>query len=429
MLRIAQRMWRRTAWLLLAASVSTACVGDRPFTSPRTYYVATNGSDLHNGRSLSSAFRSINRAISAANPGDTIEVRGGVYPGGITIFTPGVAQAWIRMRPYRDEKVVIDGTGRTHAVYFYNPQFVPMYWTLEGFEIRGGEEYVVKIDTPYVQLLNNNLYGSKADIVKLVQTAHHVVISGNEIHHNRAPNGANAQGVDIVGASDVVIARNYVHDIPSIGMYAKGSASNIVFEYNRVENIFQRGIMLGQSTDLEFLDRRRPYETYDSIIRYNTVRNTGSACLATASSSNVQIHHNLCENAATQAHGAIFVSNESELHQAGSRIDISDNVVLGAGTRPVVYIGPDALTAADSLRMERNRYWTKNGAAAVRFSWERGARRNDASNASIWNVSFGEWQRRTGLETRSRVIAVADQADCVGARCAASIRTPQLARP
>lgn len=424
---------QRIAWLGVVALVLggslSGCVGDRPLMSARTYYVATNGSDLRNGRSLNSAFRSINRAISAANPGDTIEVRGGVYPGGITIFAPGVQQAWIRMRPYRNEKVVIDGTGRANAVYFYNPRFAPMYWSLEGFEIRGGEQYVVKIDTPYVQLLNNNLYGSKNDIVKLVQTASHAMIRGNEIHHNRAPNGANAQGIDIVGASDVLVSGNYVHDIPSIGIYAKGGSRNVVFEYNRVENVFQRGIMLGQSTDAGLIDRARPYETYDSVMRYNTVRNSGSACLATASSYNVHIAHNLCENAATHAHGAIFLSNESELHQAGTRIDISDNVVYGAGTRPMVYIGPDALTAVDTLRMERNRYWAKGGAAAVRFTWERGARANDARSASLWNASFDDWQRRTGLEANSRVVAALDHSECAGAKCAGSMAPIQVAQP
>ena len=47
--------------------------------SAKTYYVATNGSDLNNGTSLSTPFATWQRGINVASPGDTIFVRGGVY--------------------------------------------------------------------------------------------------------------------------------------------------------------------------------------------------------------------------------------------------------------------------------------------------------------------------------------------------------------
>lgn len=394
-------------FLIAVALLAAGCVGDRPLTTPRTYYVATNGSDINNGRSIYSPFRTLARAISAANPGDTIALRGGVYPGGITINTPGMREGWITLQPYRNERAVIDAAGKPHGIYFYHPRFAPMYWVVQGLEIRGGEQYTVKIDTPHVKLLGNNLHGAKGDIVKVVRTANHIVIDGNEIHHNNAPTGANAQGIDIVGASDVLVARNYVHDIPSIGMYAKGNAAEVVFEHNRVENIAQRGIMLGQSTSPEFLDRNKSYESYNSTIRHNIVRNTGSACLATASSYNVRIHNNVCYDAAKSNHGAIFVSNESQLKQPGANIAIYDNtVVMGQGARPVVYIGPHALADdRTGLRMERNRYWVAGAPARVHFAWERGEREAAARFASVWNLSLDEWQRLTGLEQASAVAA------------------------
>ena len=392
------------AWVM---TLLAGCVGDRPLMAPRTYYVSTNGSDINNGRSIHGPFRTLPRAISAANPGDTIEVRGGVYAGGLTINTPGTREGWITLKPYRNEKVTIDATGKSHGIYFYHPRFAPMYWTVEGLEIRGGEQYTVKIDTPNVKLIRNNLHGAKGDIVKLVSTANQILIDGNEIHHNAAPVGANAQGIDIVGSSDVKVVNNYVHDIPSIGMYAKGNAAEIVFERNRVENIAQRGIMLGQSTSREFLDRNKPYESYNSVIRHNTVRNTGSACLATASSFNVRIHHNTCYDTAKTNHGAIFVSNESELMQPGANLFIHDNtIVMGASTRPVVYIGPHALADERSgIKMERNRYWSATAPEAIHFAWERGERETAARFASVWSASLKDWQRLTGMEAASAVAA------------------------
>lgn len=407
----------RIRFVIPFASVALlcACLGNTPLMAATTYYVATDGSDMNSGRSLKSPFKTIKRAISAVNAGDTIAVRGGTYPGGLVIGVPGTEKAWITLKAYNKEKVVIDARGSSYAIYFYHDNFAPMYWTMDGIEARGGE-YVIKVDTPYVKLLNNNFHGAKGDIVKLVKTAHHVVLKGNEIHHNDAPNGANAQGIDIVGSNDAYIAHNYVHDIASIGMYAKGGATNVVFEHNRVENIAQRGIMLGQSTDKELIDPKRPYETYDSVIRNNTVKNTGSACLATASSYNVKIYENTCTQAATQAHGAIFISNESELEQPGTNIEIRDNVIVADGKRPTIYIGTNALTDDRTLKIDGNRYWTAQGPEAVKFVWERGDNERSASFPSLWSADLKKWRRVTGLDKSSVLAAPASKAATSG-RC------------
>jgi hypothetical protein len=47
--------------------------------SGKTFYVATNGSDLNNGTSLATPFATWQRGINVAYPGDTIFIRGGVY--------------------------------------------------------------------------------------------------------------------------------------------------------------------------------------------------------------------------------------------------------------------------------------------------------------------------------------------------------------
>ena len=44
-----------------------------------TYYVSNAGSDSVNGLTLSTPFRTLNRAVGVARPGDVIEVRAGTY--------------------------------------------------------------------------------------------------------------------------------------------------------------------------------------------------------------------------------------------------------------------------------------------------------------------------------------------------------------
>jgi hypothetical protein len=47
--------------------------------SGKTFYVATNGSDMNNGTSLTTTFATWQRGINMAYPGDTVFVRGGIY--------------------------------------------------------------------------------------------------------------------------------------------------------------------------------------------------------------------------------------------------------------------------------------------------------------------------------------------------------------
>lgn len=370
----------------------------------QTYYVDTHGSDQNNGRSLEAAFATLGKATSVVEPGDTIAMRKGIYKAGISIHRPGTARAWITLEPYRHEHVVLDGTGTPIALYFYRDDKQPLYWIVKGLEIRGADDYVVKIDVPHVKLIGNNLHGSKADIVKLVKGADDVAIVGNEIHHPDAPDGANAQAVDIVGANRTYVAKNYVHDIPSIALYAKGNATDTVFENNRIENVYLRGIMLGQKTGKQFLDPHKPYESYNGIIRNNVIRHAGGACLATASSLNVRIYHNQCYDVASKFNGAIFLSNESELHQAGTNISIHDNVIVNAdGKRPVIQIAADALTDDSTLHLNHNVYWSTGGPEAVTFTWERGGDEAKARFPSFYSVPFSQWTKLTGQDVKSMV--------------------------
>ena len=360
-------------------------------TAGLTYYVATTGGDSNDGLSLERPFQSVERALQAAGPGDTIEIKGGTYRprgNGFPISRGGRADARIKMKAYNGEKVIFDAAGKNYAVYMDESA---AHWILEGIEMSGGNQYTIKIDSPNVHMVKCNLHGSRNDVVKLVQSSNDVVLYANEIHHTSSGIGANAQGIDIVGADRVWIAHNYVHDLSSIGMYAKGNSRNIVFEHNRLENISSRAIMLGQSTDANLLWDGL-YETYDSIIRNNIVINTTDACLATASSYNVKIYNNSCYMAATRSHGAIFVSNESERGQGGTNVEIRNNIVVSGGS-PVFKVGPGAMTDDNTLIVDRNLYWSTAG--AVTFKWE--------EDRGIVAVDINQWRSATQKDATSIV--------------------------
>lgn len=358
-----------------------------------TYYVATNGSDNNDGKTLSTPFASIEKAVMTVQPGDVIEIRGGTYTpagSGIYINHGGTKDAWIKMEAYNKEHVIINATSKSYALYV--EQAAP-YWIINHIEMSGGSSYTMKIDSNNVRLVDSNLYGSSDDIIKLVASSDDVWILGNEIHNNNAPIGANAQGVDIVGADRTWVAYNYVHDTSSIGIYAKGGSQGEIFENNRLVNIHSRGLMLGQQTGIQYM-KRGPYEAYDGIIRNNVVIGSDDACLAASSAYDISIYNNSCYDAARTSQAAIFLSNEANTGQASTNLYVYNNIIYASTqtNRPVFKLGPNAMTDYSTLHMNNNLYWTANGASSVTFTVE---------DKSMWNVPFSTWRATFGQDSAS----------------------------
>ena len=380
-----------TSTAAITISYNTASTGGGGVT----YYVANNGNDANDGRSLSTPFQTIGHAKNVVNPGDTIELRSGTYTeNNLLISRVGAPDAWITMRAYNNEQVTLRNTGAGPTLNFYhslctniaasadptgNTDCQPLYWIVQGLTIQGspnggGDGFAVKIDTPRVKLIANKLCCTVADIVKLTRGANDVEILNNEIWQDSSivtPSG-NSQGIDIVGADRTRIAYNYVHDINDYGMYSKGNARNTIFENNYLVNIGMHGIMLGQATGTQFMADGN-YESYDGIARNNVIVGTGWACLATSSSFNVHIYNNSCYNTGNGGHGSILLSNESVVAGGwpGTNIEIKNNIIYSASNSPSIYIsnygGQEALSDYTTLHIDRNIYYVSSG--SPRFVW------------------------------------------------------------
>jgi len=382
----------------------------------KTYFVSPTGSDTSTGLSLASPFKTINKAVSVVNAGDVIEVRSGTYNENVVIRRPGAANGWITLRGYNGESAVIRGTSTGPSIYFYanacdesaigsgsgNTDCQPMYWVIQNMVVQGsasggGDGNAIKIDTPKVRLSNNKLCCAVADIVKLVRTSNDVEIRGNELWQDAAVTtpSSNAQAIDIVGADRSIVFGNYVHDVPDIGIYAKGNSRNTIFDSNVLVNIGSNALMLGQSTDADRL-ADGAYETYDGIVRNNVVVNGDWACLASSSSQNATFINNSCYNTGRVTHGSILLSNESEVSTRGSGIKFLNNIFYGSSNRPILKITSNAIADYSTLTFDYNIYY--NGANAPTFS---------SSDNFSTPISFSAWlttyQTLTGHVDHSKV--------------------------
>lgn len=75
-----------------------------------TMYVATHGSDSHDGRSPDRPLRSLQRAADLMQPGDVIWVRGGVYTSSVVFQRSGTTSAPIIIESHPGECAILDGT-------------------------------------------------------------------------------------------------------------------------------------------------------------------------------------------------------------------------------------------------------------------------------------------------------------------------------
>ncbi|MHB1744299.1 MAG: Ig-like domain repeat protein [Acidobacteriaceae bacterium] len=382
-------------FITLPLAVLALAVAFQTYSFATTYYVATTGSDSANGTSLAAPFATIAHAIDVVNPGDTILVTGGTYTGGKVVTRNGSASAWITLQNYNGEKVVWNALSTdSEVMYFYGDgNFDPMYWIVNGLTMVGGDQYTLKIDVPYVNILNNDISGSYLDLIKMVQTSKNILISGNTIHNQTSTAGEAA--IDAVGSVAITISHNWIHDSTSSAVIAKGNASNVIMEYNRVDNAGDRGFCLGQSTGIEFL-YNGAYESYNGIIRDNILLNTAGPCLVASSSSNPEIYNNSCYLSGENYVGGIAVLNESESHQANTNVYIDNNILFSANNtgQPDVHVGPGAMTDNATLYLDSNVYWNASGPAATTFSWD---------DLNLYNVSLAAWQSPTGKDLNSIV--------------------------
>ena len=75
-----------------------------------TYYVSQNGSDSYNGTSLSTPFKTIQKAADVVNPGDKVYIRDGIYRELLTLTASGNSNQRIIFQAYADEQPIIDGS-------------------------------------------------------------------------------------------------------------------------------------------------------------------------------------------------------------------------------------------------------------------------------------------------------------------------------
>ncbi|MDX1948586.1 MAG: Calx-beta domain-containing protein [Pirellulaceae bacterium] len=385
------------------------------------FYVAPTGDDWAAG-TLAAPFQTIRRALDAAQPGDTITLRGGVHQGGINIDIDNLT---IRSQP--GEWAVIESPlteltdGRANSVIRYG--FDVVGGRLENLEITGGYWYGVMfwdwwdptweagsthIGASGITLEGVKVHNTGVDGIKITPGANDITILNSEIHSTGRRTASSADGIDNNNGDRMVARGNYLHDIPSIGILTSGGAEEVLIEQNLVQDTAGAGIVVGYYSELEWLEpAANPgyFASIDTIARNNIVVDAGQAGIGIYGALDALVYNNTLVNAADDAQAPIqfggydmWVSNTapSYYHVASVNPTVVNNIVVTNPDNHTRMVDIREGSIAGPLTLDYNLYFGSSTRGVLFID------RNLTGDGTP-EQTFSQWQANYGYDTHSLV--------------------------
>jgi hypothetical protein len=225
-----------------------------------TYYVSTAGNNANSGLSTSEAWRNVQYGANHLQPGDTLNVLGGVYNETVNIPASGSAVAGsITIQNYSGQAAILDGTGLAIPGGQYGMINIASqsYVIVKGLEIRNYKStsrskvpvgiYVSGAGSN-LRFLNNHVHdivtsatGCNANALGVAfygtqapASLNHITFSGNELDHLKT---GCSESLTFNGNVDTfTVTNNLIHDNNNIGIDAigfEGTSPNAAYDQAR----------------------------------------------------------------------------------------------------------------------------------------------------------------------------------------------------
>ena len=410
-------------------------------------YVSPTGNDNTGNGSIGAPYKSIIFALTKASAGSTIVLRGGTYREGRRVR---VQRSNITIKSAKGEWAIIDlttydtGNQEHSGVEFYaedqDTRGVVKDCKLQSVEVKGGF-YAVCFETQWewgkgirdgasnIIVEDCILHHSTNDVVKVKPGCKNITIRYNEIHNSGQeyinysdfPTGQrNSEGIDNVNGNKMHVHNNYIHDICSNGIYAKGGATDAIIENNIVERTYGGGIQLGFDTSPQYFDtdvNPRYYENISGTVRNNLVMNTGWEGIGLYASKDAQVYNNTIINATGYGTAALVpvvrspiyfgIATQDWKNPNGCPPNLNPNVHHNLISQPStvingkmveiryvkagdVYVNP-ILGISEKLTMNYNCYYVSGKNATF----------TNNCPPAVTNISLAAWRTHIGGEANS----------------------------
>lgn len=152
----------------------------------RTFYVAPNGNN-NNAGTIGSPFATLNRAVSNAQPGDVIVMRGGVYLHDDTIRlnnVSGTANNPIRVFAYPGEQPILDFAPQGIQNNAHGVRLNANHWHLYGLTIRNAGHNGLRMDGSHNRLERLVVHNNYDTGILLGGSASHNLIMNSDSYRN-----------------------------------------------------------------------------------------------------------------------------------------------------------------------------------------------------------------------------------------------------
>ena len=355
----------KTAISLLAGIALGACVN----AGAAEWFVSHGGSDSSGTGTIAQPFRTISHVLAPGNgiveAGDTVTLRG--PPGNNTYNECEVRlrlPLTLRSHPGEMAHIHCDISNVDTVAVQIDPGASGS--RLSRLEISGGYYYGVFLQTDWEQGANeaghgplnviiedSKIHDTGRDAIKITPHSDYATIRRCEIWNSGAiyPPGTplddkNAEGIDNVNGSGMVVEDNWIHDTATTGVYFKGGATDVVVQRNRIENPGLAGILVGFDTSPEYFDldgNPGYFEAIDAIVRNNIVVGGAYSGIGLYASRDALVANNTIIGTAALGHAAIYFGvtfqdwDPSALRPANANPTIRNNLVVQDG-RPCVAV-------------------------------------------------------------------------------------------
>jgi hypothetical protein len=145
----------------------------------------------------------------------------------------------------------------------------------------------------------------------------------------------------------MTVHNNYIHDICSTGVYAKGGATDVLIENNLIKQTYGAGILAGFDTSPEFFDTEVNPEYYENIrgvIHNNLIIDAGREGIGLYASKDAHIYHNTLVNVDNGGlyHSAIYfgITYQDWDENAGRPASINPNIHHNIVCQPTTFSLP-----------------------------------------------------------------------------------------